>query len=277
MKAMKSYVLMDKKIENVYEELENHFNSLFEQISFENQELEFNDEKKELMYIKEERIFEKYLEIQINQIESHLLYQFDSYFEHQIKIYQKNQNIFQENYSPEKRFNKMMEAFMFMISMPDFKEVILTKYQKEIFNIGFNAYVSSYKLLTHKLNDIFTNILPNTKLPHAPKIFNFKDLFLSEKKFIICKDCMEDIGLTFEEKVLTSRGRAGKAIGLMVAIREYTAILLKLEKITEKDLFDSLNKFLGTSYTTINKRSIDYKESYDLAKKFFSNKFKSNK
>jgi hypothetical protein len=277
MKTMKSYVLMDKKIENVYEELENHFNSLFEQISYENQELKFNDEEKELIYIKEERIFEKYLDTYINQIESHLLYQFNSYVEHQVKIYQTNQNKYQETYLPENRFSEMMRAFMFMISMPDLKEVILTKYQKEIFNIGFNAYVSSYKLLTHKLNDIFTNILPKTKLPLRPKIFNFKDLFLSEKEFIICKDCMEYIGLKFEEKVLMSKGRAGKAIGLMVAIIDYSAKLLKIEKITEKDLFDSLNKFLGTSYTTINKRSIDYNESYDLALKFFSNKFKSNK
>jgi hypothetical protein len=110
--------------------------------------------------------------------------------------------------------------------------------------------------------------LNNSNTLELKAIFNDKN-----NAYEVCINLLDDLEITIDAKPNMKAGRAGKLIGLISAIKE-TPAMLKLEKPTDELLLRYFNSHLNTSYITFGKRSEDYSNSKDDAKRYIKNNFK---
>lgn len=114
-----------------------------------------------------------------------------------------------------------------------------------------------------------------TKNTHYDKkVYDLSSIFNPEKNaFEVCKDLMEHLEITIDNKPNIKKGRMGKLAGLISVIRE-TPDMLKLDRTTDQQILQYFNSYLSTSFSTIAKRNQDYPESVDTSRRYIKLHFK---
>lgn len=97
----------------------------------------------------------------------------------------------------------------------------------------------------------------------------------NNNSFKICKELMEDLDLTIDEKPNPDlkKGSSGKLIALISEIKS-TPDMLNLDNPTEMQLLNYFNSYLNTTYKSFPKRSNKFREGKDISKRYIKNNFK---
>jgi hypothetical protein len=107
--------------------------------------------------------------------------------------------------------------------------------------------------------DILSNLNPATE--------RLRKCFVSEEKFGICKELLEECDITLSS-IPSKEIRLGKLTAAIDAMKHSTQGFFK-PNYSEKELLSILNDYLGTNFATYDKRSKVYKDTYNFIAKPF--------
>jgi hypothetical protein len=101
----------------------------------------------------------------------------------------------------------------------------------------------------------------------------FKGIFNpNNNAYQVCLDLLEDLEITISGNCRLTEGKAGPLIGAIAAMKDTTHFFK--QDFTDMGLLEYFNSYLNTKYSTINKRSNEFKATYPEAKAFLKANFK---
>ena len=204
--------------------------------------------------IKNEKILEKFFEELIDSIYSHIDVQLRNYNNYECGSFFHSNNLFFNNYIPEKRFDEITIRFFEGLAGRSY-EVILDEIQTELKNYSINSYyVHFYKFYDRfkEFETVFSRVSINSNFSLPPTL-TLRESNRNKLQKIHFLNLKLVESLTFEQQEKLIELLFSKKTPYQIALLDYLGLFVFLQglEIVKSEIFKKLSDVLKISARTV--------------------------